>query len=98
MVIIRNSPLEKTVSINRKIENQYMGPYRVVRETRGKSYVLAELNGNVLRASVAVFQLIPYVSRESLDGWACLMDAWDRAHSATFSPIELANTASQNTF
>ena len=85
LVIIRNSPLEKTVSINKKVENRYMGPYRVVRETRGKAYVLAELNGNVLRASVAAFRLIPYVSRESLDGWARLIDAWDQDQTGTSS-------------
>ena len=55
-----------------------MGPYRVVRETRGKAYVLEELNGNVLRTSVAAFRLIPYVKREQLDGWARLIDVWDQ--------------------
>jgi hypothetical protein len=78
LVLIRNNVLEKTVSINKKIQNRYMGPYRVVRETKGKSYVLEELNGNVLRTSVAAFRLIPYVKREHLDGWAQLVEAWDQ--------------------
>ena len=81
LVLIRNNTNEKTVSINRKIENRYMGPYRVVRETRGKAYVLEELNGNVLRTSVAAFRLIPYVKREQLDGWARLIDVWDQDRS-----------------
>jgi len=85
LVLIRNSPLEKTVSINKKIENRYMGPYRVVRETRGKAYALEELNGNILRTSVAAFRLILYVSWESLDGWARLMDTWDQDQTETSS-------------
>lgn len=80
-VLIRNTQNEKTVAINRKIKNRYMGPYRVVRETWGKAYVIEELNGNVLRTSVATFQLIPYVKREHLDGWARLVEAWDQNQS-----------------
>ena len=78
LVLIRNNQDEKTVSINRKIRNRYMGPYRVVRETRGKAYVLEELNGHILRASVAAFRLLPYVKREELDSWAQLIEGWDR--------------------
>lgn len=78
LVLIRNNPNENTVSINRKVKNRYMGPYRVVRETQGKAYVLEELNGTVLRTTVAAFRLIPYIKREQLDGWAQLVDAWDR--------------------
>ena len=79
LVLIRNNANEKTVSINKKIQNRYMGPYRVVRETKGKAYVLEELNGNTLRTSVAAFRLIPYVKREHLDGWARLIEAWDQS-------------------
>ena len=77
LVLIRNNHSENTVSINRKIVNRYIGPYRVVRETQGRAYMLEELNGNVLRASVAAFRLIPYVKWEHLDGWARLIEAWD---------------------
>lgn len=69
LVLVRNNKEEKTVSINRKIRNRYMGPYRVIRETRGKAYVLEELNGNILRTTVAAFRLVPYVRRDQLDGW-----------------------------
>jgi transposase InsO family protein len=77
LVLVRNSPNERTVAIARKVQNRYMGPYRVVRETKGKAYVLAELNGNILRTSVAAFRLIPYVKREHLDGYARLVTTWD---------------------
>ena len=78
LVLVRNSQNEKTVSINKKIKNRYMGPYQVVRETQGKAYVLKELNGNILRTSVAAFRLIPYIKRDHLDGWARLVEAWDQ--------------------
>lgn len=78
LVLLRNNQNEKTVSIDRKIQNRYMGPYRVVRETKGKAYILEELNGNLLRSSVAAFRLIPYIKREHLDGWARIVEAWDR--------------------
>ena len=38
-----------------------MGPYEIIRQTRGGSYVLAEMSGAPLRTSVAAFRLIPYV-------------------------------------
>ena len=78
LVLVRNVANEKTVSINKKIDNRYMGPYRVKRETRGKAYVLEELNGNVSGTSVAAFRLIPYIKRDHLDGWARLVEAWDQ--------------------
>jgi len=81
LVLMRNNKLDKTVSIDRKVLDRYMGPYRVVRETRGQAYVLEELNGNVLRTPVAAFRLIPYIKREQLDGWARLVEAWDGNHS-----------------
>ena len=80
-VLIWNTQNEKTVAINRKIKNQCMGPYQVVQETRGKTYVIEELNGNVLHTLVAAFWLIPYVKREHLDGWAWLVEAWDQNQS-----------------
>ena len=81
LVLVRNTPNENTVSINKKVLNRYMGPYCVVRETRGKAYVLKEMNGNILKSTVAAFRLIPYVNREQLDGWARLIEAWEEKHT-----------------
>ena len=67
LVLIRNNPIENSVSIERKTANRYMGPYRVTRQTQGGSYVLEEMNGNLLRHTTAAFRLIPYVRREDLD-------------------------------
>ena len=67
LVLIRNTPIENSVSIERKTANRYMGPYRIVRRTQGGSYVLEELNGNLLRHTTAAFRLIPYIQRKELD-------------------------------
>jgi len=88
LVLIHNNANEKTVSIDRKIQNRYMGPYYIVRETKGKSYVLEELNRNTLQASVVAFWLIPYVKQEHLDGWVWLIDAWDQGLSAGSEVLE----------
>lgn len=67
LVLLRNNPIENSVSIERKTANRYMGPYQVVRRTQGGSYVLQELNGNMLRHTVAAFRLIPYLQRKDLE-------------------------------
>ena len=48
LILICDNSNEKTVSINQKIKNWYMGPYRIIKETRGKAYLLKELNGNMM--------------------------------------------------
>jgi transposase InsO family protein len=70
LVLVRNNPIENSVSIERKTANRYMGPYRVTRQTQGGSYVLEEMNGNVLRQTTAAFRLIPYIQRKNLDDLA----------------------------
>jgi len=67
LVLIRNTPIENSVSIERKTANRYMGPYRVVRRTQGGSYILEEMNGSLLRHATAAFRLIPYIQRKELD-------------------------------
>ncbi|KLO04545.1 hypothetical protein SCHPADRAFT_840483, partial [Schizopora paradoxa] len=46
-----------------KIKPRYLGPYIVVRQTKGESYVVRELSGAVSRRGIAAFRLIPYVRR-----------------------------------
>jgi transposase InsO family protein len=77
LVLIRNNPIENSVSIERKTANRYMGPYRVVRRTQGGSYVLEEMNGTILRLTTAAFRLIPYVQRQNLDALAQELQADD---------------------
>ena len=67
LVLVRNTPIENSVSIERKTTDRYMGPYRVIRRTQGGSYVLEEMNGNLLRHTTAAFRLIPYIQRKELE-------------------------------
>ena len=78
LVLVRNVPLENTMAIDRKTQCRYMGPYRVVRRTQGKSYILEELDGSELRTSVAAFRLIPYLKREELGKWKRRIDLRDQ--------------------
>ena len=96
LVLIRNNPIENTVAIKKKTHDRYIGPYRVVRRTKGGSYVLEELNGNVLRTSAAAYRLIPYVRREHLDGWARLIEAWDETRSDADGSQDESGTEEDN--
>jgi hypothetical protein len=64
-VLIRNNPIENSVSIERKTADRYMGPYQIVRQTQGGSYILAELDGSILKHHVAAYRLIHYKQRSS---------------------------------
>jgi transposase InsO family protein len=61
LVLLRNSSEE--MKMNRKTKPRYLGPYEVVRRTKGGSYVLQELDGSTLLEGAAAFRLLPYVSR-----------------------------------
>ena len=54
LVLIRNNPIENSVSIEKKTANHYVGPYRIICQTQGRSYVLAEMDGSTLWHHVAV--------------------------------------------
>lgn len=62
LVLVRNSRLEMTVS-KFKTEPRYLGPYEVVRKTKGGSYILKELDGAVHAQPYAAFRLLQYVHR-----------------------------------
>ena len=61
LVLLRNSGEE--MKMNRKTKPRYLGPYEVIRCTKGGSYVLQELDGATLLEGAAAFRLLPYVSR-----------------------------------
>ena len=66
-VLLRNNLIENSVSIERKTADRYMGPYQVIRQTQGGSYILAEMDGTLLKHHVAAYRLMPYISREDLE-------------------------------
>jgi hypothetical protein len=65
LVLIRNSTVEK--ELNRKTKPRYLGPYQVLRQTKGSSYLLAELDGAPLARAIAAFRVIPYITRADLN-------------------------------
>jgi hypothetical protein len=64
LVLIRNSQIEK--ELDKKSKPRYLGPYQIVRQTKGGSFVVQELDGTISRHGVAQFRLVPYVTREGL--------------------------------
>ncbi|KZO89977.1 hypothetical protein CALVIDRAFT_491088 [Calocera viscosa TUFC12733] len=65
LVLIRNS--RNDGELRDKTQPRYLGPFVVIRRTKGGSYVAAELDGTIGRYSIAAFRLIPYFSRTSLE-------------------------------
>jgi transposase InsO family protein len=61
LVLVRNTAIE--MSHDRKHKPRYLGPYQVVRQTRGKNYILQELDGAQHHPSYAAFRLLPYITR-----------------------------------
>jgi RNase H-like domain found in reverse transcriptase/Integrase zinc binding domain len=62
LVLVRNSRVEK--ELDRKTKPRYLGPFEVVRRTKGGSYVLKELDGTISKRGVAAFRLLPYHARD----------------------------------
>jgi hypothetical protein len=62
LVLVRNLRIE--MEHGRKTKPRYLGPYEVVRQTTGGSYVLMEMDGHVKRQGYAAFRLLPYITRK----------------------------------
>ncbi|EKM49148.1 uncharacterized protein PHACADRAFT_107402 [Phanerochaete carnosa HHB-10118-sp] len=64
LVLVRNTAIEK--SLNRKMSPKYDGPYQVIRQRQGGSYLLAELDGTPRKQAIAAFRIVPYISRSNV--------------------------------
>ena len=61
LILVRNSSIETDLS--RKTKPRYLGPLVVIRRTRIKAYILAELDGAIHKNPYAAFRLILYYPR-----------------------------------
>jgi len=52
---------------DRKMKPRYLGSMVVVRKSQGSTYILAELDSSVWQNKVAVFRVLPYLSRRKLN-------------------------------
>ncbi|TFY58657.1 hypothetical protein EVJ58_g6284 [Rhodofomes roseus] len=65
LVLVCNKAVEQ--SADRKHHLRYLGPFQVVRQTKGGSYVVSELDGAIWRQGVVAFRLLPFISREQVE-------------------------------
>ncbi|KIJ35634.1 hypothetical protein M422DRAFT_262031 [Sphaerobolus stellatus SS14] len=76
LVLVRNSRIETDLS--RKSKPRYLGPMVVIRRTRNKAYILAELDGAIHKNPYAAFRLIPYYPlSHTINPITSLVDATD---------------------
>ena len=64
LVLMRNTSIED--HLNRKQKPRWLGPLIVIRQSRGGSYLLSEMDGAMLHRKVAKFRVIPYFARRRI--------------------------------
>jgi hypothetical protein len=64
LVLVQNTAIEK--SLDRKMRPQYLGPYIIISCNTSGAYILAELDGTILKNTIGAFRVIPYHPRKAI--------------------------------
>jgi hypothetical protein len=64
LVLVQNTAIEK--SLDCKMRLQYLGPYIIISRNTSGTYILAELDGTVLKNAIGAFCVIPYHPLKSI--------------------------------
>jgi hypothetical protein len=64
LVLVWNTAIKK--SLDCKMRPQYLSPYIVISCNTGGAYILAELDGTILKNTISTFQVIPYHPRKAI--------------------------------
>ncbi|SJL18320.1 uncharacterized protein ARMOST_21906 [Armillaria ostoyae] len=79
LVLMRNSQIES--SLNTKMKPRYLGPLVVIHRTKVGNYILAELDGAIIRSKIAAFRVVPYLARKSIDLDGEVLKLMDMSHA-----------------
>ncbi|SJL13049.1 uncharacterized protein ARMOST_16486 [Armillaria ostoyae] len=79
LVLMRNSQIES--SLNTKMKPRYLGPLVVIHRTKVGNYILAELDGAIIRSKIATFRVVPYLAQKSIDLDGEVLKLMDMSHA-----------------
>jgi hypothetical protein len=64
LVLVQNTAIKK--SLDCKMRLPYLGPYIIISRNASGTYILAELDGTVLKNTISAFRVIPYHPHKSI--------------------------------
>ncbi|KIM47366.1 hypothetical protein M413DRAFT_63767 [Hebeloma cylindrosporum] len=65
LILVRNTATEK--NLDKKMKARYLGPMVVIRQTKGGSYVIAEMNGALWQSKVGAFCCVLYYACKAIE-------------------------------